>query len=263
MSLGLMFNMTLLHAQDIINPVAGSTTLSAQFGSSLDNTINGVGLDVFPTLSGTHGMTTPANSFLAINETGSIDFDLGGSFLVDGLAFWNENAPGPGQTGIQGVAVFSSEDGVTFTPISGAPTTFAQVVGPTSPAEVFTFTPITASYIRFDVISNYGDPGNLVAFAEVAFSGTPVILGVSDTILSESISLYPNPANDVFTINNGSNIKLDGIYIYDMQGRIVKQIEVLDNSSNHRINVSELSSGIFMVHIYNKHTSTVKRVIKK
>ena len=246
--------------ENTINPVSATTTLPASFGSSLDNTINGAGLDTFPSLSATHEMTTPDNSFLATNDQGAIDFDLGGSYLIDGLAFWNENAPGPGQTGIQDVTVSSSEDGITYTPISGAPSTFAKVNGPTSTAEQFSFTPITASYIRFDVISNYGDPGNLVAFAEVAFSGTEV-LGVSDAIFSESIRLYPNPANEYITLDNSSNIELKGINVYDMIGRLVKQIEVRNNTQT--IEISNLPSGVYLFQMYNEKRSTLKRVIKK
>lgn len=423
--LGLISNMMLLRAQEIINPVSATTTLTAEFGSSLDNTINGVGLDIFPTLSGTHEGTNPINSFLATNEAGTIDFDLGGTYLVDGLAFWNINAPGPGQTGIQDVVISSSQDGTTFTPISGSPSTFSQVMETTSPAEQFSFTEVTASFIRFDVMSNYGDPGNLVAFAEVAFSGVevasmenvinpvsatttlasagtdlintingaglavfpslsanhspsnpgnswistdnagtidfdlgglysvdglsfwnqngggpgpdgttgienilmyasedgdtytlipespetfaqvmtgdsppemfvfpeitasfirievltnygdmftgfaeiafsgvPIVLEVSENIFSEAISLYPNPTNDVITISNTSNIKIDGIIIYDTNGRIVTQIKSIDNNYNQMLNVSALSSGIYMVHIHSKEGSSIKRVIK-
>ncbi len=247
--------------ENMINPVSATTTLSAQFGSSLDNTINGAGLDAFPSLSATHEMTTPGNSFLASNEPGSIDFELGGSYLVDGLTFWNQNAPGPGGTGIQEVIVSSSEDGITFTPIDGSPTIFSRVMTGTSPAETFDFTPITASYIRFDVISNYDDPGNLVAFAEVAFSGTEV-LGITDNDLLDAISLYPNPTRDFINIDNTSNANLKGIAIYDMNGRLIKQVEAT-NSNNQRINISDLSSGVYMLHLSNDELSIVKRVIKK
>ncbi|MFT5435529.1 MAG: hypothetical protein ACI840_000162 [Ulvibacter sp.] len=248
--------------ENVINPISATTTLSAQFGSSLDNAINGAGLDEFPSLSATHEATNPANSFLATNEVGSIDFDLGGSYLVDGLAFWNINAPGPGGTGIQGVMVSSSEDGVTYTPIDGSPTAFTQVMTPTSPSETFTFTAVTASYIRFDVLSNHGDPGNLIAFAEVAFSGTS-LLSISENALSSVISLYPNPASDVITINNASNAELKEINVYDINGRLVKQLRVKSiTTSNHTLDVSPLSSGIYMVHIIGNKSNTVKRLIK-
>ena len=247
--------------ENVINPVTATTTLAAQFGSSLDNTINGAGLDVFPTLSGTHEATNPGNAFYAINDTGSIDFDLGGSYVVDGLAFWNANAPGPGQTGIQDVVISSSEDGVTYTPITGAPSTFAQVMSPASVVQQFSFTEVTASFIRFDVLSNYGDPGNLVAFAEVAFSGVET-LGVTDSVLAEAISLYPNPASDIINISNNLNVELENITVYDMNGRIVIQHIVTNNSGNQVINVSELSSGIYVVQIKSTQAHTIKRIIK-
>tara|TARA_R110000787_G_scaffold81036_2_gene175940 strand:- start:97040 stop:98293 length:1254 start_codon:yes stop_codon:yes gene_type:complete len=247
--------------ENVINPVSATTTLTAQFGSSLNNTINGIGLDAFPSLSATHEGTTPGNSFLATNEPGSIDFDLGGSYLVDGLSFWNINAPGPGQAGIQEVVVSFSEDGITYSPITGAPSTFAQVMTGTSPAEQFSFTEITASYIRFDVVSNYGDPGNLVAFAEVAFSGVQ-ILGTTDITLSEAISVYPNPANDLINIVNASNIQLEGIKIYDMNGRLIREVAITNNNTQN-INLSDLTNGVYMFHIYNDQLNTVKRVIKK
>jgi len=262
LSIALMYSTTFLHAQDIINPVSATTTLSAQFGSSLDNTINGAGLDVFPSLSASHGGTNPGNAFYATNEVGTIDFDLGGSYLVDGLSFWNVNAPGPGQAGIQEVVISYSEDGVTYTPIPGSPSTFAQVVTPTSPAEQFSFTEVSASFIRFDVVSNYGDPGNLVAFAEVAFSGTEV-LGVADINFSDAISIYPNPATDIITISNNLNINIESINLYDMNGRLVKQFETLNNGSSEVIDVSNLSSGIYMAHIYGNQANVIKRVIKK
>ena len=245
-----------------INPVSATTTLTPMFGSSLDNTINGEGLDMFPTLSGTHEATNPLNSFLATNEVGSIDFDLGGNFLVEGLAFWNQNAPGPGQTGIQDVVISSSDDGVTFTPITGAPSSFAQVLSPTSAAQQFAFPQITASFIRIDVISNYGDPGNLVAFAEIAFSGTEVILGINDNDFSNAISLFPNPATDVVTIHNNSVVAFEGIAIYDMNGRLVQNINITKNRMDHRVDISKLSSGMYMVNIYGNNDNVIKRIIK-
>ncbi|MFT4663045.1 MAG: hypothetical protein ACI9AT_002131 [Ulvibacter sp.] len=248
--------------ENVINPVSASTTLTAQFGSSLDNTINGAGLDVFPSLSGTHGMTTPNDTYYATLETGSIDFDLGGSYLVDGLALWNANAPGPGATGIQGVLISSSTDGVTYTPIADAPDTFSQVMGATSPAEQFSFGEVTASYIRFDVLSNYGDPGNLVAFAEVAFSGVPAPLSVTEVNLSNLIAVYPNPALDYVRINNNSTLEIEGISIYDMNGRLLRQV-IKTNSFNDRINLSDLPAGLYILHIYGDNLSTMKKVIKK
>lgn len=260
--IALVLMATYTQAQDIINPVSATTTLSAEFGSSLTNTINGNGLDAFPSLDAPHGMTSPGNSYYATNDTGSIDFDLGGSFLVDGFTFWNMNAPGPGQAGIQGVVVSSSEDGVTYTPIADAPSTFSQVTSSTSPAEIFSFTAVTASFIRLDILSNYGDPGNLLGFAEIAFSGTD-LLSVNDTILTAAIRLYPNPATDIITISNSSKFQLDGINIYDMNGRLVRQFDITNISDYRVLDVSSLSPGMYSIHMNSDQVQSIKRMIIK
>lgn len=249
--------------QDIINPVSATTTFTAMFDSNLDNTINGGGLEDFPSLTATHEATNPFNSFLATNEEGSIDFDLGGSFNIDGFTFWNINGPGPGMAGIQDVVVSFSVDGTTFTPIDGSPTTFAQAMGPTSPAESFTFTTIIASFIRFDVTSNYGDPGGLIAFAEVAFSGSISDVSITDNILSDAVSVYPNPATAIINISNSSNLDINAVSVFDMNGRLIKHDALIDNYVNNQIDISDLNTGIYMIQISSDETSTFKKVIIK
>jgi hypothetical protein len=165
------------NAPSIINPVSATTTMGSGFGTSLANTINGVGLSSFPSLMANHDATIPTNSWAsqAPATTGTITFNLGGNFLVNGFAFWNQNGGGPGAngtTGIRDVVILSSTDGVTFTPIAGAPGTFAQATGnnvdPKAP-ETFSFAPVSAAFIRFTVINNHGDPAQ-TGFGEVAFS---------------------------------------------------------------------------------------------
>ena len=159
-----------------ISTVTATTTMGSGFGTNLANTVNGVGLSA-PTLTATHAGTAPNNSWvsLAPATTGQVTFNLGGSFPVDGFSFWNQNGGGPGasgSTGIRNVNVLSSTDGVTFFPILGAPTTFAQVPGTTAlPPEVFTFPAVTATHIRFNILNNYGDAQT--GFGEVGFNAVP------------------------------------------------------------------------------------------
>ncbi|MEL6810508.1 MAG: HYR domain-containing protein, partial [Bacteroidota bacterium] len=145
-------------------------------GTVISNTFDGSGLSAFPSLTATHEATTPANSFASSTTSGTIVFDLGGLFSVDGLSFWNQNDGGPGgsgTSGIQNIILSSSTDGVTFSPIAGSPTVFAQVPGsgPEAP-EAFSFTSVTSSFIRLEVIDNYGD--TFAGFGEIAFSGIPL-----------------------------------------------------------------------------------------
>ncbi|MCB9212100.1 MAG: proprotein convertase P-domain-containing protein [Alteromonas sp.] len=158
-----------------IVPVTATTALPSEFGTDINNTINGNGLDAFPSLTANHGATVPTNSWVTSTLSGTIDYDLGGSYLVDGMSFWNQNGGGPGangSTGIQGMALYYSTDGISYNPLPGAPTAFAQVPGsgPEAP-EMFGWTAIAASFIRLEITSNYGDA--FVGYAEIVFSGLP------------------------------------------------------------------------------------------
>lgn len=61
-------------------------------------------------------------------------------------------------------------------------------------------------------------------------------------ILDESPSLWPNPAVDIVHL---SNIDPGVLLIYDLQGTIVKKIDVHSNETEFKIN--ELSSGVYFV----------------
>ena len=146
--------------------------MGSGFGTNIQNTVNGVGLSSL-SLTATHAPSVPINSWVSAGAlTGTVTFDLGGTFVVDSFSFWNQNGGGPGAngiTGIQGVAVSTSTDGITFTPLTGGPTSFAQVaVNASVPPQIFNFTPVSARFFRFTILSNYGDPAQ-TGFAEVGF----------------------------------------------------------------------------------------------
>jgi hypothetical protein len=86
------------------------------------------------------------------------------------MSVWNFNADST--AGVQGVGVSTSADGVTFTPLAGGPTTFAQGANnaPEGPQQ-FAFGPVTAAFVRFDILSNYGF--FVTGLSEVGFDGTP------------------------------------------------------------------------------------------
>jgi len=103
--------------------------------------------------------------------SGSITFDLGGLYDLDGMAIWNFN--GFNLVGVKDVSIFASTDGINFTPIDGAPTQFA-IGANAAPeaAELFSFTR-TASFVRFDVLSAYGNFD--FGLSEVMFTGSAVV----------------------------------------------------------------------------------------
>ena len=89
------------------------------------------------------------------------------------------------------------------------------------------------------------------------------ILGTQDNELNNAISLYPNPANEQVTISNSSNIALETAMIYDLNGKLVSQINLQNMQSEKVINVATFATGVYMVYITGEQSSVVKRLIKE
>jgi hypothetical protein len=236
----------------IINPVSATTTFTPDFGTLLSTTYDGTGLLSFPSLSANHEETIPTNSFVAVESTGTIDFDLGGTVVIEGLSFWNQNAGGPStDVGLNTVNFYASLDGSNFTLIPGAPTAFAEVLTLESPPEVFTFPAIEVAFIRLEVLSNHGAAQS--GFAEIAFAeGT---LSVTDFELNSGFKIYPNPAKD--TINIKGLSEATNYIIYNVLGVTVKSGIIYNNKS---IVINELSEGLYYLRLDSGNT---KKFIKK
>lgn len=242
----LCFSIITAQAQTVINPVSATTTYSS---SNLENAYDGTGLESFPSLTANHGQTHEFNSFLGFPITGTIDFNLGGSFLIDGLSFWQTAHPHL-VAGINGVNFLSSTDGITYTLIAGAPTSFAPVYDPflITPQQ-FTFNPISASYIRMQVLSNYGAP-NFSGFAEIAFA-EGATLGTESSFDLESVILYPNPSSDFISVSGVTGNK--SYVVYDLLGKEVLKGTILKND---KINIQSIDSGMYFIQL--ESTDSIK-----
>ena len=84
---------------------------------------------------------------------------------------------------------------------------------------------------------------------------------VADVDQSESISIYPNPANDVLQITSSTEMK--SIRIYNIVGKLVAQHN-LNGQLKMSINISDLTSGIYLVNIETvSGVSNISKIVKK
>ena len=88
-------------------------------------------------------------------------------------------------------------------------------------------------------------------------------LGTDDNVLANSVALYPNPAVSTVTLSNGKGLQLDTAAIYDIDGKLVRNIDLSSMGTEKSIDVSNLASGVYLVQIQGENGSTVKRLIKK
>lgn len=76
------------------------------------------------------------------------------------------------------------------------------------------------------------------------------------------MALYPNPANEMLTIDLGRNP--DGFYkcqLYNMQGCLAKESSISPGDVSVRINTSNLPCGIYMVRISGKSKVFTRKVV--
>ena len=75
------------------------------------------------------------------------------------------------------------------------------------------------------------------------------VVGIPEDVI-ESLHIYPNPANDVITIDlNDHNLDNLSIELYDVSGRLVKQSQLNASINNQTINVGDLAEGSYYMRI--------------
>lgn len=90
-----------------------------------------------------------------------------------------------------------------------------------------------------------------------------VTAGVLNTeeFLNSSISVYPNPATNLINVSAGNNISVDSVSIVDLNGRVVKNVNY-DNISQLQLNISDLSSGMYLMNINSQEGVLTKKIVK-
>jgi len=83
-------------------------------------------------------------------------------------------------------------------------------------------------------------------------------LSIDEPSISSEIVIYPNPVNDILTIN--SNNTIDWVKVFDILGKEVQVVKLSDTSYDF----SQLSKGVYIIKIKDIQNQIVyHRVLKK
>ena len=100
--------------------------------------------------------------------------------------------------------------------------------------------------------------------AECEFTLTVIDnLGTQNTTALRAITMYPNPANDVITINNPQNINLMSVSIYDITGRLIITKDLQSASQERTIDIGALQSGNYLLFIKSTFGQITKQLLKQ
>ena len=85
------------------------------------------------------------------------------------------------------------------------------------------------------------------------------LVDTKETTINFSIALYPNPVQEVLQVKNNFDPLLTKYEIFDVQGTLIKESNVLQNNS---ISVSDLQKGMYILQISNNSDLYVSKFIK-
>lgn len=79
-----------------------------------------------------------------------------------------------------------------------------------------------------------------------------------DLVNQDDVIIYPNPTSSILNFEVSKNLD-DDVKIYDLNGKIVKILEI--KSTHYSANVSELERGMYFVHFIINGQILVKRIV--
>jgi len=143
---------------------------------------------------------------------------------------------------------------IQYRPVGGA---LASATSTTNSYNITGLTGLTTYEIQ--VQADCGD-GNVSDWC-TAITAQTTNVGIEEYLLN-SISLFPNPANDVINVQcTMNNVQVTALEVFDVYGKLINTVNVIDNPT--QINVSNLASGMYFVRVTTEEGTVTKSFVKK
>lgn len=85
-------------------------------------------------------------------------------------------------------------------------------------------------------------------------------VGTEETHLAQTISVYPNPANNIIYFNLNV-LKIEKIILFNMAGNILKEWESLE--ALNEIDVSSLTAGVYVIEFIGTDSVVQRKLVKR
>ena len=116
----------------------------------------------------------------------------------------------------------------------------------------------------FSRIANYGMSATESTKSVQVISSTDPIKNNGDEKFEQDLLVYPNPTNDLFTIQLRGEIAEDlMLKITDASGRVILQREIPNNGNliQEEVDLGTSPAGFYFIHLYNETYQSVKKLV--
>lgn len=79
--------------------------------------------------------------------------------------------------------------------------------------------------------------------------------------LAQQFNMYPNPTTNVVNITNSENLMVEKVIVYDIAGKQLST-HLFNNEPNIQLNIENLASGNYLLHLHTSQGVAVKNLIK-
>jgi hypothetical protein len=100
--------------------------------------------------------------------------------------------------------------------------------------------------------------------SDIAEAEYTIVTGLDDVSESNIMSIYPNPVKEEALVKlDSKQLKGDiSLKVYDYTGHVVIDEQVVTNN-NHRLNMSELPAGIYLIEVASDNLRSVQKIVKQ
>ena len=88
-------------------------------------------------------------------------------------------------------------------------------------------------------------------------------LSISENTLSETLGIFPNPAQNEFNFKAPADVTIEQIEIIDLSGKKVLQQQFESREGQVKVNIENLANGLYFVKTYTNKGVGLKRLIKR
>ena len=190
-----------------------------------------------------------------------IQYDLGYSYPLGRVTIWNYNVENKTENGMKDGEIFYSEDGKTWT--SGGVFQIPEADGRVDYKgwEWIDLNGIGARYININAYSNWGN-SDCTGISEIRFSIEEQITSTKERATTSSEMLvFPNPTNQVLSINLKNNQQIKELIIVDNAGHeFLRQQHTV---SNVTLDVASFPTGMYYIKVWTAdQTYLINKFVK-